>query len=131
MKNQKSIILTLTLLLFIPTSFSSAAGKSTNAVTVAKNKIKAAIKAKAHLAKTCYAESIRQNKDLKGTLEMSFTVDDKGKMTSIEINREKSTFTDASLEECVLVIYRKAVLPASAYGTVTTVNYPFKFGESN
>ena len=51
MKNQKSIILTLAFLLLIPTSFSLAAGKSTNAVTVAKNKIKAAIKAKAHFAK--------------------------------------------------------------------------------
>ncbi len=131
MKNQKSIILTLTFLLVLPISFCFAAGKSTNAVTVAKNKIKAAIKSKAHLAKSCYAESLRKNKDLKGTLEMSFTIDDKGKMTAIEINREKSTFIDAALEECVSAIYKQAVLPASAYGTVTTVNYPFNFGESN
>lgn len=131
MKNQKSIILTLTFLLITPISFSFGAGKSTNAVTVAKNKIKTAIKAKAHLAKRCFAESLKQNKDLKGTLELSFTIDDKGKMTTIEINREKSTIGDSTLEDCVMGIYRQAVLPASAYGTVTTVTYPFNFGESN
>ncbi len=131
LKNQKSIVLTLVFLWALPISLCFAAGKSANAVTVAKNRIKASIRSKAQLAKSCYAESLKQNKDIKGTLELRFTIDDKGKLTSIEVLRDKSTISDPQLENCIIDIYKQAVVPASAYGTVTTVNYPFNFGESN
>ena len=89
--------------------------------------IAAAVKAHRKEARDCYEKGLKQVPSLKGDLVVHFVLKPSGKIKVIELNRERSTITEASVVSCVVDVVSAIEFPKSSRGMETTVNYPFNF----
>jgi hypothetical protein len=89
--------------------------------------IAAAVKAHRKEARDCYEKGLKQVPGLKGDLVVHFVLKPSGKIKVIELNRERSTITEASVVSCVIDVVSAIEFPKSSRGMETTVNYPFNF----
>jgi hypothetical protein len=89
--------------------------------------IAAAVKAHRKEARDCYEKGLKQVPGLKGDLVVHFILKPSGKIKTIELNRERSTITEASVVTCVIDVVSAIEFPKSSRGMETTVNYPFNF----
>ncbi|MFH2007360.1 MAG: AgmX/PglI C-terminal domain-containing protein [bacterium] len=83
--------------------------------------------ARHHLAEVrhCYVSvGIAANRNLKGRVEVRFTIKPTGSVGTLRIAR--STLHHARTESCIKSAMRRWRFPKSARGS-TTVNYPFTF----
>ena len=89
--------------------------------------IAATVKAHRKEARDCYEKGLKQVPGLKGDLVVHFVLKPSGKIKQIELNRERSTITEASVVTCVIDVVSAIEFPKSSRGMETTVNYPFNF----
>ena len=78
-------------------------------------------------ARACYEKGTKQVPGLKGDLVVHFVLKPNGKVKSAELNRERSTITEASVVSCVIDVITAIEFPRSSRGMETAVNYPFNF----
>jgi hypothetical protein len=78
-------------------------------------------------ARACYEKGAKQVAGLQGDLVIHFVLKPNGKVKSAELNRERSTITEASVVSCVIDVISAIEFPRSSRGMETNVNYPFNF----
>ncbi|HEX3597587.1 MAG TPA: AgmX/PglI C-terminal domain-containing protein [Polyangiaceae bacterium] len=78
-------------------------------------------------ARACYEKGAKEVPGLKGDLVIHFVLTPKGKVKTAELNKERSTITEASVVKCVIDVISAIDFPKSSRGMETTVNYPFNF----
>jgi hypothetical protein len=78
-------------------------------------------------ARACYEKGAKQVPGLKGDLVVHFVLKPNGKVKSAELNKERSTITEASVVSCVIDVISAIEFPRSSRGMETAVNYPFNF----
>ena len=78
-------------------------------------------------ARACYEKGAKDVPGLKGDLVVHFVLTPRGKVKSAELNRERSTITEASVVKCVIDVVSAIDFPKSSRGMETSVNYPFNF----
>jgi hypothetical protein len=78
-------------------------------------------------ARACYEKGAKQVPGLKGDLVVHFVLKPNGKVKSAELNKERSTITEASVVTCVIDVITAIEFPRSSRGMETAVNYPFNF----
>ncbi|HEX4338245.1 MAG TPA: AgmX/PglI C-terminal domain-containing protein [Polyangiaceae bacterium] len=78
-------------------------------------------------ARACYEKGAKEVPGLKGDLVVHFVLTPKGKVKTAELNRERSTITEASVVKCVIDVVTAIDFPKSSRGMESTVNYPFNF----
>jgi hypothetical protein len=78
-------------------------------------------------ARACYEKGAKQVPGLKGDLVVHFVLKPNGKVKTAELNRERSTITEASVVSCVIDVVSAIEFPRSSRGMETSVNYPFNF----
>jgi len=75
----------------------------------------------------CYEQTLTDKPGIQGTLTLRFTLDSQGKVTSADINPERSTIRLPSLTQCAANAVRQMPFPPSSRGFESTVNYQFTF----
>jgi hypothetical protein len=100
----------------------SASGDSRTMASIA-----ALVKAHRKEARACYEKGLKQVPGLKGDVVVHFTLKPSGQVKQMDLNRDRSTITEASVVTCVLDVVRAIEFPKSSKGMEATVNYPFNF----
>jgi hypothetical protein len=89
--------------------------------------IAATVKTHRKEARDCYEKAQKQIPGLKGDLVVHFVLKPSGKVKIADLNKERSTITEASVVSCVIDVITAIDFPKSSRGMETTVNYPFNF----
>jgi hypothetical protein len=89
--------------------------------------IAALVKTHRKEARECYEKGLKQIPGLKGDVVVHFTLKPSGQVKQIDLNRDRSTITEASVVTCVLDVVRSIEFPRSSKGMEAVVNYPFNF----
>lgn len=109
-----------------PSSSGSASGPAAGD-TRTLDSIATLVKAHRKEARECYQQALKQIPGLKGDVVIHFTLKPSGQVKQAELNRERSTITEASVSTCVIGVITAIEFPRSSKGRETTVNYPFNF----
>lgn len=75
----------------------------------------------------CYADRLEADPGLRGTMNVSVTIDLDGKVSRVRADPGSSSLLDDELESCVSRHVRSRSYPKPRGGAVT-FNYPFRFG---
>jgi hypothetical protein len=79
------------------------------------------------IVRDCYEIARQDEPTLSGTLTVHFELDPAGKVSSAELNEERSTLKDPGLVSCALDAFRSIRFPPSSRGYESVGNYPFDF----
>lgn len=87
------------------------------------------LKVKEHLndVKMCYDDSLKKNPKIKGKVLVDWTINDKGAVTSVSINKEKTTLMDAEVQKCIVEKFNTWSFPPAPTGESVTISFPFTF----
>jgi outer membrane biosynthesis protein TonB len=80
--------------------------------------LQSALRGKAGQARGCYERALRQNATLEGRLVVNVRVGPRGQVCSAGVATD--ALHDAAVSQCVVQMFRSAVLPAPAGGCVDT-----------
>lgn len=75
----------------------------------------------------CYEQGAKDRPDLQGTLTLHFVLDPRGKVKHAEVNAERSTIVEPSIDQCAISVLKTLTFPPSSRGMESSVNYPFDF----
>jgi hypothetical protein len=84
-------------------------------------------------ARACYDRVQQDHPDpnLKGNLDVKWTIDPTGKVTEIAIDDSRSDIHDTLIGKCVMTIIKGIKFSVSAKGFETRAHYPFNFNPHN
>lgn len=74
---------------------------------------------------TCYRDVLKKVPGLKGSLRLSWDIDEKGK--ALNFKRVSGTVFNEDIVECIAGVLEKAEFPGAQPGQQLRVEYPFKF----
>jgi len=105
----------------------SGVGEPTEGDTRDLSVIADMVKQRRQPVRACYEQARKKKPELQGRMVIHFEVDPEGKVTSAELNAERSQITEPDLVECAVKVIKGIKFPASSKGMITEVNYPYKF----
>ncbi|MFO0547638.1 MAG: AgmX/PglI C-terminal domain-containing protein [Polyangiaceae bacterium] len=85
--------------------------------------IQAVVRSEFGALRKCYSEARTRDASLEGKLELSFSIDGEGVVTTAALG-EGSTLTEATLASCALDMVKRLHFPASGASEPTKVTYP-------
>jgi Ca-activated chloride channel family protein len=90
-----------------------------------KNIIRRVIRRRQRGLRYCYEKGLTRNPNLGGKLEVTWTIDSKGRVTAVELG--ESMLKDAKVEGCIVRQIKRWRFPAPKGGGAVKVRYPFIF----
>jgi outer membrane biosynthesis protein TonB len=89
--------------------------------------IQAIVNAHRDEARACYDNALANHPGIEGNLDIRWTIDPTGTVTSAEVDTSHTEILEPSVGNCIVAIIKKLRFNASAKGFETKAHYPFNF----
>lgn len=92
-----------------------------------RDEIKTAVRAGEPEYTECYKNHIKLLPASEGKIVLMFGVNESGKISNVEVVKEKTTLHDEQLQACLMDALKKGTYPPAPKGQIADVMYPFIF----
>jgi len=104
------------------------AGKAVVHGSLAKEVVQRVVRKQMNQIRHCYEQQLQRFPDLEGRLDIEFTIDAEGTVTSAQV--EDSSVENDAMEQCVVGVIKRFLFPSPEGNGIVIVHYPFVFKPS-